>query len=153
MKSVDIKNKLSEILIKLDQTYTTLNCGGCGAFAKVLGDVLKKKGHKVKYLLVLAYKPHVEIANQYTNKNKIPELNRLNWTHIMTIVDGKLVDSEGVFNKLNDRYKSGGRYGVKLPEKTLNDWLSPEYKSNWNPIFDRKLIPKIKKELDKSLVD
>jgi len=149
------KTKLDKTMKKLDKLYNTINCGGCGIFASELGNVLKQKGLNVKYLLVLKYKPHVEIAQRYARENKILDLNNLHWGHVMVLVDKKLVDSEGVFNKLNERFKSGRKYyGVELPEVTLNEWLTPKYESNWNRTFDRgKLVPKIKKELIKNLVD
>jgi len=151
MKNPIHKEKLEKALTKLNNTYATINCGGCGHFAKELGEVLKTKGYKVKYVLLLLNKSEVEYANKCIKKNEIDILNELSWAHVMVKTNGKLIDSEGIHNNLLVYKKRC--YAVTLPELFLSTWLTPQYDHNWNSTFDRGIVPKIKKVLQKSLVD
>lgn len=151
--TTDFKTKLDKVMKKIDKTYVTLNYGGCGAFAKELGDIIKKKGFEVKYLLVISRKDEIKESIRNNNSGKISGFRGTSWCHIMLIVNGKLVDSEGVFNRLNERF-GGKKYGIKLSENVLETWLGEDYYRDWNPTFNReKFIPQIKKNLEKYLAD
>lgn len=153
MNNIEHKKKLEKTLTKLNKTYNTINCGGCGYFAKELGSVLKTKGYEVKYVLLLSDEDEVEYANKCIKKNEINILNGLSWAHVMVNVEDKLIDVEGLFDanfdKKNNVYKKDRYIGITLPESLLHTWLTPKYDKNWNPYFDRGIVPKIKKELQK----
>ena len=154
------KFRLQKTLKKLNTIYNTINYGGCGYFAKELGNVLKTKGYEVKYVLLLSNEDEVDYANKCINKNKINILNGLSWAHVMVNVEDKLIDVEGLFDVKYDEKKKvylrtkgySKYYGITLPETLLHTWLTPQYDKNWNPTFDRKIVPKMRKELQKSLV-
>lgn len=150
------KIRLKKTLKKLNTTYNTINSGGCGYFAKELGDVLKTKGYKIKYVLLLSNEDDVDYANKSIKNNQIKILNGLSWAHVMVNIEDKLIDVEGVceanYDKKNEIYTKDRYVGITLPETLLHTWLTPKYDSNWNPRFDRDIVPKIRKELQKSLV-
>jgi hypothetical protein len=160
-KIEQIQDKLETTLKKLKRTYNTINCGGCGYFAKELGDILKNKGYEVKYVLLMRMESHIEPTNKAIKQNKIDKVNELSWCHVMLNVEDKLIDVDGLVRSEYDEAKKvyiknnvySKYYGVTLPEKTLSKWLMPKYDSHWNYMFDRSIVPKIRKELQKSLVD
>lgn len=46
--TLSFKNKLTTVLTAVDQKYKNINRGGCGAFAKMLNDILLSNGYSVK---------------------------------------------------------------------------------------------------------
>jgi hypothetical protein len=151
------KIKLEKTLRRINSTYKYINCGGCGHFAKELGTTLKTKGYEVKYILLLSDEGDVDYANKSIKDNKLDILNNLSWGHVMVNVEDKLIDIEGLceakYDKKNKVYKKDRYIGITLPENVLFTWLTPKYDHNWNRAFNRDYIPKIRKELQKSLVD
>jgi hypothetical protein len=160
MTNIELKAKLEKTLNKLKETYKTINYGGCGYLAKELGDILKTKGCEVKYVLLLRSEDHIAPANKRIKQNRIDGLNMLDWAHVMLNVEDKLIDVDGLCEAEYDKSKKvfikkntyTKYYGVELPEQTLSEWLMPEYDSHWNYAFDRKIVPKMRKVLQKNLL-
>lgn len=137
----------------INLAHSTINAGGCGEFAKLLGAKFKQSNLKFKYILIsdngrpikeslAIYKSLGEEVNDYHVRND----NGFDVCHIMVYYKGKFIDSTGIYDTLeNSRWKSGrGWTGYKLSailtEETLNNLCSQKY---WNPEFKRKQLPEI----------
>lgn len=70
------------------------------------------------------------------------------WDHIMLLVNGKLIDSTGIYNKVKDvpEYEDY-MLSVPLPLTCFETITSEKYANMWNKCFQRSLIPNIEKEL------
>jgi hypothetical protein len=141
--------------------FPRINSGGCGAFALFLSNELTKRNIKHKIVWIgdafrgeekkLGKKIH-----SIFNENGRPTLNHFNdngiyLTHAMVVINGKFVDATGVYDKFDDTNWCYGNRSVltKITNEQLKNLVaSPE---GWNPSFDRELMPRVKKQVEKIL--
>ena len=151
MKKKQVLAKYDNIINDISNKVNRVNCGGCGLYAKMLGDVLK--ANNIKFDYVMLFRQSVTYDKQlkaYIDNNDVEEVNNYHWSHIMVKIGKRYVDAVGVFN-------SPMFNGMVLETKKINgDFLETmlEQKHMWNPTFKRKTeMPKIKRILKKHLVD
>jgi hypothetical protein len=151
MKKKQVLAKYDNIINDISNKVNRVNCGGCGLYAKMLGDILK--ANNIKFDYVMLFRQSVTYDKQlkaYIDNNDVEEVNNYHWSHIMVKIGKRYVDAVGVFN-------SPMFNGMVLETKKINgDFLETmlEQKHMWNPTFKRKTeTPKIKRILKKHLVD
>ena len=148
----DFLAKYDKIVKDITKRVNHVNRGGCGVYASLLGEELKKT--KVKFEYVILFRGSIdkydneEIENGIAN-NDVDTINQYAWTHVMIKLNNrKFIDGEGV-------YPSAQMSGKKLKhkeisEELLNGMLDKTY--IWNPMFKRQTEKrKIKKILEKHL--
>lgn len=146
-------NNLKELLQnELEGNYFNLNSGGCGIIAYLLAKELCKAGFKAEIVWLSYSKMNtINFDNALNNNKKLTllELNKFGVVccHCFVKVNGKLVDSTGVYKTLKETRWSPYVIIKKLNWKTLEPIvLSPE---GWNTMFQRNQIPQIKKSIKK----
>ena len=151
MKKKQVLAKYDNIINDISNKVNRVNCGGCGLYAKMLGDILK--ANNIKFDYVMLFRQSVTRDKQlkvYIDNNDVEEVNNYHWSHIMVKIGKRYVDAVGVFN-------SPMFNGNRLETKKINgEFLETmlEQKHMWNPTFNRKTEkPKIKRILKKHLVD
>jgi len=151
MKKKEVLAKYGNIINDISNKVNRVNCGGCGLYAKMLGDVLK--ANNIKFDYVMLFRQSVTYDKQlkaYIDNNDVEEVNNYHWSHIMVKIGKRFIDAEGVFD-------SPMFNGIRLETKKINgEFLETmlEQKYMWNPTFNRKTEkPKIKRILKKHLVD
>ncbi len=151
MKKKQVLAKYDNIINDISNKVNRVNCGGCGLYAKMLGDILK--ANNIKFDYVMLFRQSVTYDKQlkaYIDNNDVEEVNNYHWSHIMVKIGKRFIDAEGVFD-------SPMFNGSRLECKKINgDFLETmlEQKYMWNPTFNRKTeTPKIKRILKKHLVD
>lgn len=151
MKKKEVLAKYGNIINDISNKVNRVNCGGCGLYAKMLGDILK--ANNIKFDYVMLFRQSVTYDKQlkaYIDNNDVEEVNNYHWSHIMVKIGKRFIDAEGVFD-------SPMFNGSRLETKKINgEFLETmlEQKYMWNPTFNRKTeTPKIKRILKKHLVD
>lgn len=145
-------SNLTTALLTVNNKYTTINYGGCGAFAKILNDILLSKGYNVKYVMLSRHDSTIRNINMNCSSCML-DVNIRNiaddaWDHIMLLVNGRLIDSTGIYSKVKEIPEfENYKLSVPLPVKCFNTITSPKYNGMWNRKFQRSLIPDIEKEL------
>lgn len=146
--------QLSIKLRLIKQKFPDADYGGCGKIALVLGDMFKRLGYKVSYVL-LAIDDFDKFEPILNNKllpvyKQRDYLQNLEWRHVMVKVDGKLIDLSGSYNSIeeyvmSDESNEGMEIVGELSEKLLKHWVSCRW--YWNHEFDWNKVKLIKKEL------
>jgi hypothetical protein len=151
MKKKQVLAKYDNIINDISNKVNRINCGGCGLYAKMLGDILKENNIKFDY--VMLFRQSVTNDKQlkaYIDNNDVDEVNNYHWSHVMVKIGKRYVDAEGVFD-------SPMFSGIRLETKKISEVFLEtmlEQKSMWNPTFNRKTEkPKIKRILKKHLVE
>lgn len=148
MKLTELADKLANDVTIVSQNCTTVNSGGCGVFAALLGEQLETKGYKPKYV-IMSISPRSVIqdarAELQATENQAT-LYDLFWyvgfihSHVVIKLGKKYIDAEG---KLVD-WKKNYRIGLTIDLQTLKKWN--DEREIWNHEFKRgKELPKIKK--------
>lgn len=145
--------KPHEIVWYVFEEYTTnvisniscINAGGCGIFAENLYKTFKSFNIDCKLVIITdtaaGMEKRLEVELTDPNASGYARLY-----HIMVEVDGKFVDSDGVFDSYSKDY---GRTEITdLSIETLERWNKIE-EGFWNHWFDRKQIPLIEMGFDK----
>ncbi len=147
MKSKEVLAKYEKVINEVNKKVKHVNRGGCGIFALELGNVLKQNKIKFKYVMLFRHieKTEKDYFKALIENNMISDFNsEASWTHIVVKVGKKYYDAEDIMDKPN-------RQGIPINEEFLNNFV--KQKKYWNPMFDRKYKPTIKKILEKHLVD
>jgi len=134
---------LAKRLRAIGKKIPNINYGGCGVFAYALHAALAKSGIK-SAIAIVSRKGNGVIRS-------VNELDGAHFMHMIVRVDGKYLDSDGVYagNTLTAVSNSRAKYGwmadkldVAHPKAlTAMNKLADE----WNPRFDRTNIRIVKK--------
>jgi uncharacterized protein YdeI (YjbR/CyaY-like superfamily) len=149
--SKDFKTKYEELSFELNKKVRAINCGGCGCYAISLSDTLKELGYQHKFVVVFHRKESLINGKKFLQEENMTDFLHCGWTHIMLKVNGKLIDSEGIFNNLSDRYQESRKYHSIVDERYVKELVDNE--DVWNPMFDRKHVKKIETIMKKHLVN
>jgi hypothetical protein len=137
------KAQLSNALTTIQETYDSINNGGCGIFAKIVEKQLTKRGFNVEYVFLFRSKHCVNSANENARCNDVYGLYCTSWCHVLLRVNGYYVDSSGV-HKSEDDLKTKGDWhyeyvvGDPIPKDFMMEFLSNDNRNNWNSCFDRR---------------
>ena len=134
---------LAKRLRAIGKKIPNINYGGCGVFAEALHAALAKSGIKSAIAIVSREGDGVI--------RSVNELNFAQFMHMVVRVDGKYLDSDGVYasNTLTAVSNSRAKYGfmadkldVAHPKalKAMN-----RLAGEWNPMFDRTNIRRMRK--------
>lgn len=159
-----IEEMLAEIGERVESLDSDVNSGGCGIYAYELLKRLSKNGIDGKIVVYHSTwdtPTDWNITNVENNlrKRRIGISNMFNWydnfnvtgfAHIKVEVDNKVFDSEESVdieesNIWNTFYKRMEGYLSLDALAKIN-----RMRSNWNPTFDRKFVPKIRKIMDQT---
>ncbi len=150
---------LSEQLGVIHNSFRWINAGGCGEFAKILGSKLKENDVKFKYVLfsdrsrisLLESVRNFTNAGSRVNKKSFRTNNDYCIVHIMIYYKGCFIDSEGVhYNIKETRWGRDYRVSAILSQETLEKWCRQR---TWNSLFDREQLPKIKRRINKLVLN
>jgi len=152
MKKKQVLAKYDNIINDIEKRVNRVNSGGCGLYAKMLGDILSK--NKIKFEYVILFRQKVtrdKDLKNYIENNDVKMVNNwYHWSHVMVKIGKNYVDAVGVFN--SPMFNGSILETKKVSDKFLNDLL--EQKHFWNPTFNRKTEKtKIQRILKKHLVD
>lgn len=157
MKFSDVSSQLDEQLNRnIGKQFSRINVGGCGVFAYLLAKELCSIGIDAKVAWLDVYPQSDEVVEVFNNllndsiNNEINlhvlNANGIRCAHCMVLVDGHYIDGNGVVSKLVGKWE-------RFYHTTTITWeqLQPlaENKTGWNEMFDRKHIPKVKKNIKK----
>jgi hypothetical protein len=108
-----------------------INCGGCGVFASLLAKKL----------------PNAKIA-VFERHNTVEELleNNEAMSHCMVEWDNKYIDGKIVVNKSEAFQWNDVPFNGYINLSDLETLL--QYKSTWNPTFNRNQIPKLQEIIE-----
>lgn len=146
MKTKDLLAKYDKVIKDVTKKVKHVNRGGCGVFALELGNVLKQNKIKFKYVMLFRHiaSEDKDYFKTLMENNMVSDFNsEASWTHIVVKVGKKYIDGEEMLDKPKHK-------GIPMNEDFLNNLI--KQKSYWNPMFDRKQKPTIKKILEKHLV-
>lgn len=135
-----LQDALSEAFNYLSTTVPNINYGGCGVFAELCYDLLKKMGFQ-PIIVILTSDP------EWTNKAIQNGETHFPLVHVVLMVDGKLIHSLGVHDDLEEVHRAC-LYSRRYEAVVLNDaeqlrqWNT--LPSFWHYMFDRSKIPVIK---------
>lgn len=137
---------------KVVKDIPNVNHGGCGVVAEELYHIFSSLNFKPK-IVVMTSMPN-SVKKFIKNSEITGESIALN--HIIISIEGKYVDSTGVYKSAKSLVESNfdGRYKI-VSGLTINQLalLNKNY-PHWNSSFDReKNIPKIKRRVKKILVN
>jgi len=154
--TTELKSIVSETMKLILKEFPTINNGGCGVLANGLGDMFINLGYKVEYVFVCRDSSWKKKIDRMIDDVNIPELmGGADWMHILTLVDGHVIDTNGV--KTFREYHELGTYNPKMrfshpfSGDILNGMNSSEYKEVWNNMFNMDLSTTIKTELNNNL--
>jgi len=159
LRTLRIENCLRRISEVVNEEVESLNSGGCAVFAVELAKRLQAIGEAVN-IRVYNYSPvdveHVE--RTYFNDSK-PEsskewcANNVHFVHVVVEWGDRLWDSESeVYTSNGERWKgwyvlAEGNISMSAIEVLAN------HRSNWNPTFDRKQIPRLLQIMDNEFAE
>lgn len=153
--------KLAEFIDTTFKRYRwewSINCGGCGVFALAVSDRLKRLGIKHRFMAMTHVYNDVT-PPKWGHKFYQPSIREFNndgdlgISHCVVEMIGYkkpvVIDSTGYLNDrladLMDDYDAIKTYMSRpLLEKLVRD------RRSWNPEFDRRRVPAIKKKLDRA---
>lgn len=159
-----IEAMLTEIGDSVERLDSDVNSGGCGIYAYEMLKRLSKNGilgKIVVYHEIWSTPTDWNVANVENNlrKRRIGVSNMFNWfdnfnvtgfAHIKVEIDNKVFDSVEIVdseesNIWNTFYKRMEGYLSLDALAKIN-----RNRSNWNPTFNRKFVPKIRKIMDQT---
>lgn len=147
---------LETFLPALDSRIPTrINEGGCGIFAKLLYENLKKAGFETKIVFLASEEDKSIIENICKNNKYGSEDKRTGFRHCMvSLNDFIYFDSMGVTlppqlaEKASKNEKKGEKiYVGEVSEENLEVFIN--HTDSWCEIFDRDCVPQIQEELSK----
>ena len=146
-----IKNKLVSSLVKLDKKFPQIANGGCGIFASLLANELSKSG--IDFSIHIAHNSLEEQMDAWIAKNDsegsidLSGINGFAWEHIYIKVDGKLIDSCGVYNYTCDNERFDDLYASAPISSNMLSQLITSSDVEWNMKFDRKKVKALSVEV------
>ena len=150
------RDKLFSVLSKLsviNQKYSNINRGGCGVFALYLSKELDKRNikHDILWIGDDYHNAEKVIRNTFQSNSNVTledfSDNGIFLSHVMVKIGKKFIDSEGVYKGFDNTRWSHRRVLSKMSNKELFKLVDSSH--GWNDTFQRKLIPKIKKDIKK----
>lgn len=124
-------------------THGSINCGGCGAYAVIVADRLEQLG----------YAPEIAVFG-YRGDDAHHACAEGNCRHVMVRLTTRagrkwLVDATGCYPAATRVADWGRINGTVEPDEMRDSVRKPD---NWNPMFNRRLLPKIKAAADSLLL-
>ena len=154
MKSAKLFSVLNE-LGKISKKYPTINYGGCGAFALYVSDELNKRNikHDIAWIGsawdIRETKREIRKifkSNSYVNLRDFND-NGIYLSHAMIKIKNNFIDAEGVFNGFENAGWNLREVIATIKTDELRMLVNDE--EGWNDSFNRKNMPKIKKDIEK----
>jgi hypothetical protein len=153
----NLKIVLETTLNLVTKKVPSLNNGGCGVFALLLGEKLEAMGFLVEYCYVLRYKKDNKYIDNAVYNNDVFDINYASWCHVVLKVNNRyFIDSGGIFLRKRDIVATAtaspyGGISTPTPKEMVETHVSIE--CEWNNEFNRKKEkPKIEKLLNEHLV-
>ena len=135
-----IKNNLVSSLVKIDKKFPQIANGGCGIFASLLANELTNSGIDFSIHLghlALQHKIDGWIAENDTDGSiDFKGLNGFVWEHIYIKVDGKFIDSCGVYDEIYDNLRFEDLYESAPISSNMLSQLITSADVDWNSKFD-----------------
>jgi hypothetical protein len=138
-----IKNKLVSSLVKLDKKYPQIANGGCGIFASLLASELTNSG--IDFTIHIAHNSLCHQMDAWIAENDsegsidLSGIDGFTWEHIYIKVDGKLIDSCGVYDYACDNIKFEDLYASAPISSNMLTQLVASPK-RWNSKFDKSKV-------------
>jgi len=125
----------------INERVRNLNRGGCGVFAEKLYRLLIDLRVDAKIFIM------TENAEGMRKRLTENEPYAACIVHVLIMVEGKLIDSEGIWD--NAKAVPLSDWGSELYETDLATLVSlnSDGKNTWNPCFDREQIPLVEQIL------
>lgn len=160
----------SDILLELSAKTRYINSGGCGHYVIILWNKLLKLGVPSKDIccrsLIYKHFDNTKEFNLFADKaisRKLKRYEHNNWRHLVLQVryDNKLylIDSSFCVQRCGiregDIFYDGrieNRIGAKVKYSTIKSLMSVR-NINWNDNFDKKQLPKIKRIVNKLVIN
>lgn len=145
-----IQSRLQSALEVVNETFPTINRGGCGVFAVMIHDTLAEMGIPSEFHMICAWKSDVD---KLEGKTDIEGLMSIAWEHVVVSVDNYLIDSSGIYTGW-DEFAKETKWGRGLLSKPLVKemvGLHVEETRYWNPTFDRDLVPQIEENFTNAI--
>ncbi len=138
--------KLVNEYVSINNEIRNLNQGGCGIFAEHLYFTLKKMGYKPRLILLTRDKEQLRKFVKL-NTTDCSDFYFLSIGHVVVSINGKLIDSRGIHDTVEECWSSLYYEYKTLPVKLalLQKWNKDEH--FWNSSFDRRNIKTIEKKL------
>jgi len=146
--------QLDEQLSVINSHYPNINAGGCGKFALLLANKLKKEGLNSRFVLFSnieekCIKTRQKVLTTVINNGEFKDLenNSTNFVvaHVMVFCQGYYMDCTGVYKRKPSRWSRYKLAGF-LTENTLIKWCEG---NGWNEMFNTANLFGISKELNK----
>lgn len=151
----ELTAKINEAMGVIGSKFPNIACGGCGLFAKSLGNILEGLGVEFDYVLIHHTEYGMARGNEGINNNIVRDVIHSSWTHVMIKVGNKYIDNEGVFHtkaEVLGKYSRDKYIGEPLGKNLFLRFVSPRYKSGWNDEFNRRQMGGITRNLKKYIV-
>lgn len=135
-----LQQTLKQAFDLLSMSVPNINYGGCGAFAELCYDFLKRFGFQ-PIIVILTRDP--EWTNSAIQNGDL----HFPLTHVVLMVDGKFIHSIGIHDDLEEVQRACG-YNNRYDAVVLNDIDQLRRWNNlpgfWHYMFDRSKIPLMK---------
>lgn len=129
-------NHLELHLPRIKSRVPNINSGGCGIFTFSLKEALNSLGIRSSIHIITS--SDIEAFNQNIQEDEMLAMDLMGWTHIILKVGDYLIDSDGVYEGLDDCEKFIG-WNYKLSCEISIDYLEDMIDNlRWNKMFDRK---------------
>lgn len=137
---------LKQELPKIDKQFKYICSGGCGWFALILFEELKRINIQSEIYL-LGWERDSGVDNNKINScNNLKELSEVydGWNHVVVKACDHYMDSEGVtehheYTACRSKFNAG-----KLEHGCLVKFLEPSEYNRWNSTFNTDQVPAIK---------
>ena len=152
MKSAKLFSTLNSLSV-IGEKFKHINRGGCGAFALYLSKELDKRNikHDILWIGDDYHNAEKVIRNTFQSNSNVTledfSDNGIFLSHVMVRIGKKFIDSEGVYKGFDNTRWSHRRVLSKVSNKELFKLV--DNPKGWNDTFNRKLMPKIKKDIKK----
>lgn len=142
-KPIDVAHKLYNEYKDINEKVRNINLGGCGIFAEKLYLILCELGYKPKLGVIT---DNIRLMNMRI-RGEILWNENATVRHVVVILDGRLMDSEGIYNTVHDTSYRKPKLCKRVPLKKLQEWNADIWM--WNDDFNRGQVKTIDKTLKK----
>lgn len=142
-KTKTLLKNLDSCLFGLQFQFNYINSGGCGVIAEMVYDTLKNLGLKPTIVILARADEMPKEKIEENLKNNAGGLE-VPFSHIVIRVNKKYIDSNGIQKDFKNSQFSKHILVEGMSIELLKQWNQTQ--EFWNDMFNRRQIPKIKKE-------